>query len=138
MDERVFWREAESLAEGATVATVTELIPRLRFNADGLLPVVVCCAEGGTVLMMAWMNETALRETLRSGRMTYFSRSRQGLWRKGETSGCEQRLRRLAVDCDGDALLASVEQVGAGACHTGRRSCFYVVFEGERAVVREG
>jgi phosphoribosyl-AMP cyclohydrolase len=96
----------------------------VRFDPAGLVPVIAQEAGTGEVLMLAWMNREAIAETLASGRVTYFSRSRGGLWRKGETSGQVQRLVELRLDCDGDALLALVEQTGV-ACHTGRRSCFF-------------
>ena len=96
----------------------------LTFNADGLLPVVAQEEATGEVLMLAWMNAEAVRRTLDSGRVTYWSRSRQSFWAKGETSGNVQELVELRVDCDGDALLVLVRQTGP-ACHTGRRNCFY-------------
>lgn len=99
-------------------------IDALQFNADGLLPVVTQCASSGAVLMVAWMNRAALEKTLNDNMMTYYSRSRKTLWTKGETSGNVQRLLSLHTDCDGDTLLAKVEQTGA-ACHTNRPSCFY-------------
>ena len=82
----------------------------------------------GRVLMMAWMNEATLRETLESGRTVFWSRSRQERWAKGDTSGDRQRVREAFYDCDGDTLLFVVEQEGAGACHTGERSCFFRAF----------
>ena len=97
----------------------------LRFNHQGLLPVIAQCVDSGRVLMLAWMNREALNKTLQSGAMVYFSRSRQTLWQKGETSGNHQKLISLVADCDGDTLLATVQQTGA-ACHTQRRSCFYI------------
>jgi phosphoribosyl-AMP cyclohydrolase len=100
------------------------LFAALRFDADGLVPVIAQQHDTGEVLMLAWMNADALRETLATGRLCYWSRSRRRLWRKGETSGQVQRLVELRLDCDGDALLALVDQQGV-ACHTGRRSCFY-------------
>lgn len=96
----------------------------LRKNADGLIPVIVQDYRTGEVLMMAYMNEEAYGQTIRTGRMTYFSRSRGQLWLKGETSGHFQYLKSLTADCDSDTLLAKVSQVGA-ACHTGVRSCFF-------------
>ena len=96
----------------------------LKKNADGLIPCIVQDAENGEVLMMAWMDEKSYRMTLETRRMTYFSRSRQALWIKGETSGHFQYVRSLKADCDRDTLLAEVEQIGA-ACHTGNRSCFF-------------
>lgn len=96
----------------------------VRFDAAGLVPAIAQQHDTGEVLMMAWMNRAALIETLETGRVCYFSRSRDALWRKGETSGQVQRLKELRLDCDGDALLVLVDQSGV-ACHTGRRSCFY-------------
>lgn len=101
------------------------IVGAARFDANGLIAAIAQRAGGAReVLMLAWMNEAALRETLATGRVCYYSRSRQGLWRKGETSGQMQRLHRLSLDCDGDAVLMEVEQTGV-ACHTGRVSCFY-------------
>lgn len=96
----------------------------LKYNSDGLIPAIVQDSTSHEVLMLAWMNETALRMTLESGFMHYWSRSRQKYWLKGETSGHTQKVVRWAVDCDADTLLFSVEQIG-GACHTGHRSCFF-------------
>jgi len=96
-----------------------------KFDASGLIVAVVTDAESGDVLMVAHMNEEALRKTVASGEAWYYSRSRKALWKKGETSGHVQRVRELRVDCDQDALWLKVDQQGAGACHTGRRSCFY-------------
>ena len=107
---------------------LTEILAAARFNADGLLPAIAQQHDSGEVLMMAWMNREALEETLRTGRVCYWSRSRGKLWRKGESSGQQQHLKRAALDCDGDTLLLQVAQTGP-ACHTGRRSCFYVALE---------
>ena len=96
----------------------------LKLNSDGMLPVVVLDDASGTVLMVAYMNKEAYEQTLSTGRMTYWSRSRNELWVKGLTSGHFQYVKSLAIDCDNDTLLARVEQVGA-ACHTGNYSCFY-------------
>jgi phosphoribosyl-AMP cyclohydrolase len=96
-----------------------------KFDKDGLITAVVSDAQSGDVLMVAHMNAEALRRTIESGEAWYYSRSRQKLWKKGETSGHVQRVIELRVDCDQDALWLKVEQSGAGACHTGRRSCFY-------------
>ncbi len=96
----------------------------IAFDANGLVPVVAQQHDSGEVLMFAWMNRAAVEETLATGRVCYFSRSRRGLWRKGERSGQLQSLVELRMDCDGDALLALVDQLGV-ACHTGRRDCFY-------------
>ena len=96
----------------------------LRFDANGLIPAIAQEAATGEVLMMAWMNAEAVARTLKTGRVTYWSRSRQGFWVKGETSGHVQKLVEMRVDCDRDCLLVLVEQAGP-ACHTNRRNCFY-------------
>ena len=96
-----------------------------KFDASGLLTCVATDAATGDVLMVAHMNDEALRKTIESGEAWYFSRSRNALWRKGETSGQTQRVVEMRMDCDQDALWLKVEQDGPGACHTGRRSCFY-------------
>jgi phosphoribosyl-AMP cyclohydrolase len=100
-----------------------ELKPR--FDADGLVSCVATDAVSGEVLMVAHMNADALRKTIASGEAWYYSRSRKALWRKGETSGHVQRVIEMRIDCDQDAVWIRVEQSGPGACHTGRRSCFY-------------
>ncbi|GGG38805.1 phosphoribosyl-AMP cyclohydrolase [Caldovatus sediminis] len=113
------------------------LLDAVRFDSRGLVPVVAQQHDTGEVLMLAWMNRAALAETLATGRVTYYSRSRDALWRKGETSGQVQRLVDLRLDCDGDALLALVDQAGV-ACHTGRRSCFsWALREGEVRPIAE-
>jgi phosphoribosyl-AMP cyclohydrolase len=101
----------------------------LRWNEQGLVPVIAQDAENGDVLMMAWANREALERTLDEGRMVYWSRSRQELWRKGDTSGHVQHWDSLRVDCDGDVILARIHQEGA-ACHTGERSCFFRALDG--------
>ena len=101
-----------------------DLSASLKFDADGLIPVIAQQHDSGEILMLAWMNRDSIAETLASGKVTYWSRSRRQLWRKGETSGQTQRLIDLRIDCDGDTLLLQVDQKGV-ACHTGRRSCFY-------------
>ncbi|MEL7452168.1 MAG: phosphoribosyl-AMP cyclohydrolase [Pseudomonadota bacterium] len=106
---------------------------RPRFNAVGLLAAVAQDADTGEVLMLAWMNEQALMTTLKTGRATYWSRSRNKLWVKGETSGHVQEVVELRVDCDQDAVLMKVRQTGS-ACHTGRGSCFYRRVEDGRLV----
>ena len=100
------------------------MLEQLKFNAEGLIPAIIQDQASGRVLMMAWMNQTALDRTLQSGRTHFWSRSRQRYWMKGESSGHTQTVKEVAVDCDGDTLLIQVEQVGA-ACHQGYRSCFY-------------
>jgi phosphoribosyl-AMP cyclohydrolase len=110
---------------------------QLRYNDQGLVPVIAQEAATGEVLMLAWMNAEAVARTLATGRVTYRSRSRQDFWVKGETSGHVQKLVELRVDCDGDALLALVEQEGP-ACHTNRRSCFFTAIrEGEPVIIME-
>lgn len=117
-----------------TGETVKAVLDSLVFNADGLLPAMAQDAATGEALMLAWMNRAAVEETLRGGRVVYWSRSRQEFWRKGDTSGHIQTLVEMRVDCDRDCLLLLVEQVGP-ACHTGRRSCFYTALRGEEAVI---
>ncbi len=111
-----------------------EVIDNLPYNADGLVPAIAQQHDSGEVLMMAWMNADSIRETLRTGRVCYWSRSRQAYWRKGESSGQEQHLVEMRFDCDGDTLLLKVDQQGA-ACHTGRRNCFYNKVDGEQVLV---
>ena len=107
-----------------------------KFDADGLVTCVVTDAGNGDVLMVAHMNADALKRTIATGEAWYFSRSRRALWKKGESSGHVQRVREMRVDCDQDAVWIKVEQEGPGACHTGRRSCFYrAVPLGQRGAV---
>ena len=110
------------------IAATDEEIAALRWDADGLVAAIVQEASTGRVLMMAWMNEDALRRTLAEGRTVFWSRSRRELWRKGDTSGDRQWLRAAYYDCDGDVVLLVVDQEGRGACHTGERSCFFRAF----------
>ena len=100
----------------------------ITYNADGLVGAIVQDATDGAVLMFAWMNAESLAKTLETGRTWFWSRSRQEYWCKGETSGDRQYVRSVHYDCDGDCLLVTVDQEGAGACHTGERSCFYRAF----------
>lgn len=97
----------------------------LHFNDEGLIPAITQDFQSGVILMQAWMNREALELTVKTGSAVYWSRSRQKLWRKGEESGHEQKVHGLRTDCDGDAILLLVEQVGGIACHTGRQSCFF-------------
>ena len=109
----------------------------IRFDGNGLVPAVAQQHDSGEVLMLAWMNRDAVLETLATGRVCYWSRSRGALWRKGETSGQVQALVEMRVDCDADTLLLLVDQTGV-ACHTGRRSCFYrAVREGELVTIAD-
>ncbi|MCE2577387.1 phosphoribosyl-AMP cyclohydrolase [Gluconacetobacter entanii] len=115
-------------------ATCASMIAQVRFNDDGLIAAIAQQHDTGEVLMLAWMNAAALGETLRTGLVCYFSRSRQALWRKGETSGQVQTLVDARLDCDRDAVLLLVDQKGV-ACHTGRRSCFFNAMRPEGLVV---
>lgn len=101
------------------------LLDEVSWNQDGLVAAIAQDCDSGRVLMMAWMNREALGKTLDCGEAVYWSRSRQRLWHKGESSGHVQQVRDIALDCDGDALLLQVQQRGGIACHTGRQSCFY-------------
>lgn len=104
---------------------IDTILDQLSFNNDGLVPAIAQQFDTGEVLMMAWMNADAVRETIEKGRVCYWSRSRQALWRKGESSGQTQSLKEFRWDCDNDTILVLVDQVGV-ACHTGRRNCFYL------------
>ena len=106
------------------VSSENSSLADIKLNKDGLIPVIAQCVHSGTVLMMAWMNEKALKKTIYTNDMYYFSRSRQKLWQKGETSGHFQKLVELRLDCDNDTILALIEQIGP-ACHTGTKSCFF-------------
>jgi phosphoribosyl-AMP cyclohydrolase len=108
------------MTENATDA----VLAAIRFDANGLVPAIAQQHDTGEVLMMAWMNAESVAETLATGRVCYYSRSRGKLWRKGESSGQTQHLKDLRIDCDGDTLLLQVQQDGV-ACHTGRRNCFF-------------
>jgi phosphoribosyl-AMP cyclohydrolase len=114
--------------------SLDETLDALRYNSDGLVPAIAQQYDSGEVVMMAWMNRAAIEETLETGRVCYWSRSRQSYWRKGESSGQIQQLIEMRFDCDGDALLLKVDQTGP-ACHTGRRSCFYHKVDGDRVVI---
>ena len=110
------------------IAATAEQLEAVRYNADGLVAAIVQEHGTGEVLMLAWMTAETLRETLEGGRTVFWSRSRAERWRKGDTSGERQWVRRAYYDCDGDTLLLVVEQEGAGACHTGAHSCFHRSF----------
>jgi phosphoribosyl-AMP cyclohydrolase len=109
----------------------------LKFDANGLIPAIAQDHATGEVLMMAWMNAESLARTLKTGQVTYWSRSRQAFWTKGETSGHVQSLREMRIDCDRDCLLMKVEQIGP-ACHTNRRSCFYTLVQDGAEVITAG
>lgn len=120
---------------GNAADAAAQVVAAIKFNADGLVPAIAQQFDSGEVLMMAWMNRDALAETLKTGRVCYWSRSRQKLWRKGETSGQVQALKDMRWDCDADTLLVLVDQSGV-ACHTGRRNCFFnAVRDGKPAVI---
>src|ERR1700690_1861808 len=112
---------------------MSSFIDGLKFDARGLIPAIAQQHDSGEGLMLAWMNRQALEETIRSGQVCYWSRSRGQLWRKGQTSGRVQRLVELRVDCDQDALLVKVDQTGV-ACHTGHRACFFSRVENDKIV----
>jgi phosphoribosyl-AMP cyclohydrolase len=116
-------------AGGTAGASAAVDLDGIRFGADGLVPAVVIDAQGGAVLMLAWMSRASLERSLATGRTVFWSRSRQELWEKGATSGHVQRIVGIATDCDADALLVTVEQTGV-ACHTGAPSCFHRAVEG--------
>ena len=110
------------------------LVEQLKFDDNGLVPCITQDVDSGEVLMLAYMNEEAVENTLATGKLHYYSRSRGKQWMKGESSGHVQKVREIRYDCDGDTLLIKVEQVGA-ACHTGRRSCFYSVWDDSQLVI---
>jgi phosphoribosyl-AMP cyclohydrolase len=123
MSENLLLRhESAPVGESSPLTAVLDGLP---WDENGLVVAVAQQHDTGEVLMLAWMNRAALEETLATGRACYWSRSRRALWRKGETSGCWQEAREVRFDCDGDAVLVRVNQLGGGACHTGRFSCFY-------------
>jgi phosphoribosyl-AMP cyclohydrolase len=115
------------------IAVIDDQLATVTYNDDGLVAAIVQDVETKAVLMMAWMNAETLRQSLEQGRTVFWSRSRQEVWRKGDTSGDRQFIREASYDCDGDTLLFLVEQEGKGACHTGAYSCFFRAFGGEPA-----
>jgi phosphoribosyl-AMP cyclohydrolase len=123
----------EQASAGSRFA-LSDVLSQIPWSPQGLVAAIALQHDSGEVLMLAWMNEAALIETLQTQRACYWSRSRNGLWRKGETSGNVQHVKEVRLDCDGDALLLLVDQVGS-ACHTGRSSCFYNVIDGDEVVV---
>jgi len=129
-----YFQAIETLPSGHLLS-LSEVIEKLAFNEQGLVPVITQDATSKDVLMMAWMNQSALEQTLSTGRITYWSRSRKTFWIKGESSGHVQELVDMSLDCDGDVILCRVNQNGA-ACHTGRPNCFYLKVEAEKNQVR--
>lgn len=118
-----FYKTLEDKPNGQK-ESLSQAIDALKYNEDGLIPAIAQQHDSGEVLMMAWMNKQSIEETLSTGQVCYWSRSRNNYWRKGESSGNQQILKSMSTDCDGDTLLLKVDQTGA-ACHTGRRDCFY-------------
>ncbi len=121
-------------ASAQTSIELTDFIANIKYNSDGLVPAIAQQHDTGEVLMMAWMNDKSINETLQTGQVCYWSRSRQTYWRKGESSGHQQKLVSMRADCDGDTLLLLVDQKGP-ACHTNRRSCFFFEANGEQVTV---
>ena len=130
---REFFHSIENKSDGESLP-LDLVMENLSFNNDGLIPVITQDADTKDVLMFAWMNKEALEMTLSTQRMKYWSRSRNQLWIKGETSGHAQAMVSMAFDCDGDTVLCSVKQLGA-ACHTGRKDCFYLDVDIEKQKV---
>jgi phosphoribosyl-AMP cyclohydrolase len=123
--------DASSAPAVTPLSASAEQLSTVKYDADGLVPAIVQDAETRAVLMMAWMNAETLQMSLEQGRTVFWSRSRQEVWRKGDTSGDRQFVREAYYDCDGDTLLFIVEQEGKGACHTGEYSCFFRAFGDE-------
>ena len=126
--------KALEVAAAGTSVDLAEFLDAVKFNDQGLVPAIAQESASGTVLMLAWMNRASIEQTLATGLVTYFSRSRQSLWQKGETSGNTQRLLSMQFDCDGDAILMQVDQTGP-SCHTERPNCFYLNVQGGQVVV---
>jgi phosphoribosyl-AMP cyclohydrolase len=120
------------MPDAVAIHAAAEQLATVKYDANGLVPCIAQDVHTRSVLMMAWMNAETLQMTLAEGRMVYWSRSRQEVWRKGDTSGDRQFVREAYFDCDGDTLLFLVEQEGKGACHTGEYSCFYRAFGVDR------
>lgn len=129
----MMFKTLENAAPGTRTA-LAEVLERIPFNSEGLIPAIAQDVASREVLMLAWMNREAFERTLADGYACYWSRSRQTLWRKGETTGHLQRLHELRLDCDGDAVLLLVKQTGP-ACHTNRPSCFYLLVENDQVRV---
>ena len=125
------------MSETVSDTTIEQVLDALKFTSDGIIPAVSQQHDTGEILMVAWMNRDSIAETLRTGRVCFWSRSRQNLWRKGESSGQVQTLKEFRWDCDADTLLLQVDQQGV-ACHTGRHNCFfYAVRDGEIKEIAE-
>ena len=120
------------MSAGVRIEATPDQLAAVKYDANGLVPAIAQDVSDGTVLMVAWMNAETLQLTFQEGRTVYWSRSRQEVWRKGDTSGDRQFVREAFYDCDGDTLLFLVEQEGKGACHTGEYSCFFRSFGPDR------
>lgn len=131
--KNTFYYDLESAKIGSSVE-LPDALDNLRYNDDGLIPAIAQQKDTGEVLMMAWMNRASIEETLKTGQVCYWSRSRQTYWRKGESSGHVQKLVEMRIDCDGDTLLCLVNQTGP-ACHTERSNCFYHSVDGDQVKV---
>ena len=127
------YKSIEKLPKNTTFTTA-DAIGKLTYNADGLIPAIAQQQDTKEVLMMAWMNKSSIEETLKTGQVCYWSRSRQCYWRKGESSGHVQTLIEMRADCDGDTLLLLVDQKGP-ACHTNRKNCFYISINEQQSQV---
>jgi phosphoribosyl-AMP cyclohydrolase len=119
------------MSNGSSAANNAKWLKKVRWDEQGLVPVIAQEAATGDVLMFAWMNRDALARTVELGEAVYWSRSRKKLWHKGEESGHVQKVLEIRLDCDEDVVLLKIEQAGSIACHTGRRSCFFQKFEGD-------
>lgn len=126
---RPFYVAKRYMNAQTTDAPSLSWLDKVKWNSDGLVPAIAQDVHTGRVLMMAWMNREALQLTAQENRAIYYSRSRQALWRKGESSGHVQTLHELRLDCDADVVLLKVEQIGGIACHTGRENCFYFLHQ---------
>lgn len=131
--QRDYFQKLENLPDKTSI-DLNEVIDQLAFNEDGLIPVIAQDATSKDIRMFAWMNKESLIKTIATKRMTYWSRSRNQFWIKGETSGHTQTVKSMAFDCDGDVILCQIDQVGA-ACHTGRPGCFYLNVNFEQSQV---
>ncbi|WP_428240447.1 phosphoribosyl-AMP cyclohydrolase [Gynuella sp.] len=127
------FKNYETLPQGQQIG-LEDALRQLKFNEQELIPAIAQQHDTGEVLMLAWMNIAAIRETLETGQVCYWSRSRQSYWRKGESSGHVQKLVSMRFDCDGDAILLQVNQTGP-ACHTNRRNCFYLEVNGDQVTI---
>ena len=131
--KNTFYYNLESAEKGSSIE-LDAALDNLKYNEDGLIPSIAQQSDTGEVLMMAWMNRASIEETLKTGQVCYWSRSRQTYWRKGESSGHVQKLVEMRIDCDGDALLCLVNQLGP-ACHTERPNCFFHAVKGDKVEI---